>query len=142
MSLILEVRPGGLSPFPAESETHPESIMIPYNRSLKYVARTLRKNMTDSERLLWSRIRRKPLKGLQFYRQKTVGNYIVDFCCPSKMIVIEVDGSQHLEIKMQQKDAVRDAELSRLGFRVLRYSNIDVLKNTDGVIADIWIHLK
>jgi len=116
--------------------------MIPYNRSLKYVARTLRNNMTDSERLLWSRIRRKQLKGVQFYRQKTVGNYIVDFYCPSKMIVVEVDGSQHLEAKMRERDATRDAELARLGFRVLRYSNIDVLKNTDGIVADIWIHLK
>ena len=115
--------------------------MIPYNRSLKYVARTLRKNMTDSERLLWSRIRRKQLKGLQFYRQKAVGNYIVDFCCPSKMIIIEVDGSQHTEAKMQQKDARRDAELSKLGFRVLRYSSADVLRNTNGIIADIWVHL-
>jgi very-short-patch-repair endonuclease len=115
--------------------------MIPYNRGLKYVARTLRKNMTDSERLLWSRIRRKQLQGLQFYRQKTVRNFIVDFCCPSKMIIIEVDGCQHLESKMREKDAIRDAELSRLGFRVLRYSNIDVLKDTDGVIADIWNQL-
>jgi very-short-patch-repair endonuclease len=116
--------------------------MIPYNRSLKYVARTLRKNMTDSERLLWSRIRRKQLEGVQFYRQKTVRNYIVDFYCPSKMIIIEVDGSQHFESKMREKDAIRDAELSRLGFQVLRYSNIDVLKNTAGVLADIWSHLK
>ncbi len=116
--------------------------MIPYNRSLKYVARTLRKNMTDSERLLWSRIRRKQPKGVQFYRQKTVGNYIVDFCCPSKMIIIEVDGGQHFQQRVQKEDTTRDVELSRLGFQVLRYSNADVLKNTDGVIADIWIHLK
>ena len=80
--------------------------------------------------------------GLQFYRQKTIGNYIVDFCCPSKMIVIEVDGSQHLQPMMLQHDAARDIELSRLGFRVLRYSSTEVLRNTDGVIADIWIYLK
>jgi len=97
--------------------------------------------MTDSERLLWSRIRRKQLKGLQFYRQKSIGNYIVDFCCPSSMVIIEVDGSQHVQPKMLQEDAARDAELSRMGFRVLRYSSADVMKNTDGIIADIWIHL-
>jgi very-short-patch-repair endonuclease len=119
-----------------------EITVIPYNRGLKHIARTLRKNMTDSERLLWSRIRRKQLKSLQFYRQKTVGNYIVDFYCPSRMIIIEVDGIQHFEPKMKQKDAARDAELSRLGFRVLRYSNVDVLKNIDGVIADIFMHLR
>jgi very-short-patch-repair endonuclease len=53
--------------------------------------------MTDSERLLWSRIRRKQLKGYQFYRQKVIGNYIVDFCCPAAKIIVEVDGSQHSE---------------------------------------------
>jgi very-short-patch-repair endonuclease len=115
--------------------------VIPYNRSLKYVARTLRKNMTDSERLLWSRIRRKQLKGLQFYRQKPIGNYIVDFCCPSRMVIIELDGSQHLKPRMLQADAKRDAELARLGFRVLRYSSADIFRNTDGVVADIWNRL-
>ncbi len=71
--------------------------MIYYNHGLKNTARTLRKNMTEPERLLWSRIRRKQLRGFQFYRQKTVGNYIVDFYCPSARIIIEVDGGQHFE---------------------------------------------
>jgi len=115
--------------------------MIPYNRRLKYVARTLRKNSTDSERLLWSRIRRKQLRGVQFYRQKTIGNYIVDFCCPSKMMIIEVDGSQHLQPKILQADSARDAELARMGFRVLRYSSAEIFRNTDGVVADIWNRL-
>jgi very-short-patch-repair endonuclease len=108
---------------------------------LKYVARTLRKNMTDSERLLWSRIRRKQLKGVQFYRQKAICNYIVDFCCPSKKIVIEVDGSQHTLEGIRRSDVARDKELASLGFRVLRYSNLEVLRNIDGVVADIWMHL-
>ncbi len=66
--------------------------MLSYNKSLKQFSRNLRKNMTDAERLLWSRIRRKQLKRLQFYSQKIIGNYIVDFYCPELKLVIEIDG--------------------------------------------------
>lgn len=55
----------------------------------------LRKNMTEAEKILWSKIRRKQLKGYQFYRQRVIGNYIVDFLCPKARLVIEVDGGQH-----------------------------------------------
>jgi len=115
--------------------------VIYYNRKLKPTARTLRKNMTDSERLLWSRIRRKQLRGFQFYRQKVVGNYIVDFYCPSAKIIVEVDGSQHYEEDGKRKDKIRDAYLSKLGFEVLRFSSLDVMKNLDGVLVEIWNHL-
>ncbi|MBF8248115.1 MAG: DUF559 domain-containing protein, partial [Bacteroidetes bacterium] len=66
--------------------------MLARHKKLKYTARTLRKNMTDSERLLWSRIRRKQLLGLQFYRQRPVGIYIVDFYCHAAALIVEVDG--------------------------------------------------
>jgi len=69
--------------------------MFPYNKRLKSLSRSLRSNMTDAERLLWSKIRRKQLKGLQFYRQKIIGNYIADFYCPELKLVIEVDSGQH-----------------------------------------------
>jgi len=115
--------------------------MIHYNRKLKNTARTLRKNMTDSERLLWSRIRRKQLKGLQFYRQKTVGDYIVDFYCPSAKIIIEVDGGQHFEESGRKKDKIRDAYLSNLGFEVLRFPNWEVNSNIDNVVEEIYCHL-
>jgi very-short-patch-repair endonuclease len=115
--------------------------MIYYNRKLKNTARTLRKNMTDSERLLWSRIRRKQLKGYQFYRQKTVGNYIVDFYCPSARIVVEVDGSQHFEELGRKKDKIRDTYLTKLGFEVLRFPNWEVIENIDEVVEDIYRQL-
>ena len=115
--------------------------MIYYNRRLKNTARTLRKNMTDSERLLWSRIRRKQLRGFQFYRQKTVGNYIVDFYCPSAKIIIEVDGSQHFEEQRRKKDRIRDAYLSKLGFEILRFPNWEVMRNVDDIVEDIYRHL-
>ena len=69
--------------------------MIPYNKDLKPFARELRKNMTDAELHLWNRVRRKQINGYQFYRQKNIGSYIVDFYCPAAKLIIELDGSQH-----------------------------------------------
>lgn len=111
--------------------------MIPYNKNLKQRSRELRTNMTDAERLLWSKIRRKQIGGLQFYRQKPVGSYIVDFCCPSARLIIEVDGSQHAETANQEYDRVRDDILNGLGFEVLRFTNLDVLTNMENVVEMI-----
>jgi len=69
--------------------------MKPYNKNLKKASRNLRRNMTDAEQLLWHRIRRKQVLGLQFYRQKPILNFIVDFYCPAVNLVIECDGGQH-----------------------------------------------
>ena len=68
---------------------------LPFNNKLKSLARRLRTNMTDAERHLWAGIRRKQLGGAQFYRQKNIGNYIVDFYCPSARLIVELDGGQH-----------------------------------------------
>ncbi len=111
--------------------------MIWYNGNLKNTSRTLRKNMTPSERLLWSKLRRKSLKGYQFYRQKTIGNYIVDFYCPKANLVIEVDGSQHYTTEGIQKDRIRDRYLEACGLRVLHFSLRDVMLQTDAVIGRI-----
>jgi very-short-patch-repair endonuclease len=97
--------------------------------------------MTDSEKLLWSRIRRKQLKGYQFYRQKIIDNYVVDFYCPSAKMIIEVDGSQHSEARQRKKDKKRDAELSKLGFEVIRFWSWVVMKNIDEVMDEIWNRL-
>lgn len=115
--------------------------MLPFNRKLKSRARELRKNMTEAERLLWSKVRRKQLKGYQFYRQKNIGNYIVDFYCPVCKIIIELDGGQHLLQEGQEKDRQRDAYLNALGLTVLRFSNRDVFVNTEGVLQKIYEHL-
>ena len=98
--------------------------------------------MTDAEISLWSKIRRKQLYGLQFYRQKPLGNYIVDFYCPSAQLVIEIDGGQHYTEEGQSQDSIRDAFLNNIGLSVLRFSNLDVLGNLDGVIAAIVRHLE
>ena len=115
--------------------------MLPYNKNLKELARVLRKNMTDAERFLWSKIRRKQLKEFQFYRQKNIGDYIVDFYCPAAKLIVEIDGGQHYSEENIVKDEVRDKFLSDLGFRVLRFSNSDVFKNIEGVVEEIYNHL-
>ena len=115
--------------------------MLSYNKNLKQFSRNLRTNMTDAELLLWSRIRRKQLKGKQFYRQKIIGNYIADFYCPETKLVIEIDGGQHYEAEGKDKDHMRDDYMKRLGINVLRFSDRDVLKRIDIVIEKIWIKL-
>jgi very-short-patch-repair endonuclease len=115
--------------------------MLPYNKNLKELARNLRKNMTDAERRLWSKIRRKQLKEFQFYRQKNIGDYIVDFYCPAAKLIVEIDGGQHYSEENIMKDEVRDKFLSDLGFRVLRFSNSDVFKNIEGVVTRIYNYL-
>ena len=112
--------------------------MKPYNKNLKQPSRELRKNMTDAECLLWSRVRRKQIKGLQFYRQKPLGSYIVDFYCPAANLVVEVDGGQHYTEEGKAKDKRRDDDLAGLGLKVLRFSNSDVLKEIDAVLQVIW----
>jgi len=115
--------------------------MARYKLYLKPLARRLRKNMTESERLLWSRIRRKTIKGKQFYRQRPIGTYIVDFYCPSGNLVIEVDGSQHLTPEMIEADKKRDAYLNSIGLKVLRFSSREVMKDLDGVLMRIHDNL-
>ena len=108
--------------------------MLRYDSHLKKSARQLRKNMTDSERALWSRLRGKQLYGVQVYRQKPIGEYIVDFYVPKARLVVEVDGSQHSESEHAEKDRKRDAYMNTVGIQVLRFRNIDVLKETDAVV--------
>ena len=115
--------------------------MLSYNGKLKEYSRILRKNMTPAEKLLWSKVRGKQLKGHQFYRQKIIGDYIVDFYCPKANLVIEVDGGQHYSFEGKQKDEARDNYMDQLGLRVLRFSDREVFENLDGVIEATWRHL-
>ena len=99
--------------------------MLPYNKKLRGRARELRLRMTDAEVFLWSKLRRKQLYGVIFSRQKTIGNYIVDFYCPAAQLVIEIDGSQHYLEQAALRDAKRDTYLRGMGLTVLRFSNLD-----------------
>lgn len=99
------------------------------------VAKSLRKRSTDAEKLLWKHLRAKQLEGLKFRRQEPIDNYIVDFVCFDKRIVIEVDGGQHAIEK--EKDKKRDSYLEVQSFKVLRFWNTDVLLNIEGVLEEI-----
>ena len=79
--------------------------MLKYNPNLKHIARSLRTEMTASEQMLWSRLRKKQLQSTQFYRQKPIGTYIVDFYAPKAKLVVEVDGPQHLKPINIQNDS-------------------------------------
>lgn len=105
-----------------------------YNPKLKEHSRTLRTNMTDAEQVLWQHIRRKQIQGVQFYRQKPLLAFIVDFYCPAAKLVIELDGSQHFEEEHRAKDQARDAVLTGLGLQVLRFDNRQVLLERDAVL--------
>lgn len=112
--------------------------MLPYAPRLKPLARKLRHGMSDAERMLWQRLRRKQLHGVQAYRQKPLGRWIVDFYLPAAHLVVEVDGSQHFTPEAVARDAVRTAALRRMGLRVLRFDNRQVLLETDAVVEQIW----
>ncbi|MGP8080077.1 MAG: endonuclease domain-containing protein [Dehalococcoidales bacterium] len=108
-----------------------------YNGNLKKYSQNLRSRPTDAERKLWSKLRLKQLLGYQFYRQRVIGNYIVDFCSPALKLIIEVDGSQHYTDKGNRTDLIRDHYLRYCGFNVLRYNDYEVLTNTDGIVENI-----
>lgn len=116
--------------------------MLPYNKRLQKYSRELRNNMTEAEKLLWSKIRRKQLKGYQFYRQKIIGNYIVDFYCPKANLIVELDGGQHYTDKGVKNDRNRDAYLVSFGLRVLRFSDREIFENLKGIMETIWDNLK
>ena len=105
------------------------------NHNIIGIAKNLRKRSTDAEILLWRHLRTKQLERLKFRRQQPIGNYIVDFVCFEKRIVIEVDGGQHVIEKY--KDNKRDKWLEGQGFKVLRFWNNEVLMNIQGVFEVI-----
>ena len=112
--------------------------MKPYNTNLKQPSRDLRNNMTDAEQLLWRKLRRKQILGLQFYRQKPILNFIVDFYCPAANLVIECDGGQHYTAEGLEADRARDQALAQLGLNVLRFDNRQILTEIDGVVEKIY----
>jgi very-short-patch-repair endonuclease len=101
------------------------------------LARNLRRNESDAERKLWSKLRSRQFDNLKFRRQHPIGKYIVDFVSIEKKIVIEIDGSQHMESANIEHDAERTKYLEDEGYAVLRFWNNDVLTNIEGVVIRI-----
>lgn len=98
--------------------------------------------MSAPEVLIWSRLRMDQLKGFRFYRQRPLGNYIVDFYSPRAGLVIEVDGNPHYEGTRPESDKEKDRYLADNGLKVLRFSNHEVMRSIDGVIERIISDLK
>ncbi len=115
--------------------------MPPYPTKIKMIARKLRNDATPTEVKFWARIRRKQLKGLQFYRQKPLGKYVVDFCCPTKKLIIEIDGGQHYSEEGKNQNQKRDEDLKNLGFKTLRFSSTDITKNIDAVMEKLLLEI-
>jgi len=108
---------------------------LPRNKNLRSLASKLRSEMTKEERILWYQfLSDHPIR---FYRQRIIGQYIVDFYSHRAKIVIELDGSQHFETDTMKRDKERTYYLESLGLQVLCFSNLDVLKNLAGVCAEI-----
>ena len=98
-------------------------------------ARALRANATDAERCLWRHLRNRHLGDYRFRRQQPIGGYIVDFVCIRARLIVEIDGGQHADDLLYDLERTRD--LARCGFRVIRFWNHDVLRETEAVLVSI-----
>jgi very-short-patch-repair endonuclease len=100
-------------------------------------ARSLRRDSTEAEKIVWDAIRARQVHGANFRRQKPIGPFIVDFVCPAANLIVELDGGQHFESEHMKRDARRDAFLASKGYRVMRFNNHDVMTNREGVLETI-----
>lgn len=112
-------------------------MQIHNKRSLLEIRRRLRKDSSQAEDFLWQQLRNGKLNGLKFKRQHSIGNYIVDFYCASKRLIIEADGRVHQEFEQGEKDRSRDQNLTEMEFRVHRFTNDEILFNIDFVKEEI-----
>ena len=94
--------------------------------------------MTTEEVLLWQHLRKKQILGVQFFRQKPIKDYILDFYAPTVKLVIELDGGQHYDTSQKYYDQARTKDLNKLGLTVIRFTNLEVKTNLDGVLEVIF----
>jgi adenine-specific DNA-methyltransferase len=109
----------------------------PRHRDNVPAARDLRARQTPAEEILWARLRGRRLAGLKFRRQHPIGPFVVDFCCPDRRLVIELDGAVHILPGQRQRDAEREALLAAAGYTILRFSNNGVHDELPTVLAII-----
>jgi len=132
MKLNVMVRLKGAADFPMYFGSKPEI----FRR-----ARVLRKSQTVAEKVLWDRIRQGKLDGFKFRRQHPVNIFIADFYCHEANLVIEIDGSIHDEIEQKERDNWREEVIRQYGLQIIRFSNDEILENTDKVIAQLGVVL-
>lgn len=106
---------------------------------LKERRRELRRNQTEAEVAFWQQVRNRQFHGLKFFRQYSVGSYILDFYCPTLKLGVELDGGQHNCPEGREKDAVRSGFLRTQGVMVVRFWNHDVLQNMSGVLEQLAV---
>lgn len=111
--------------------------LIRNNPKFKERRRELRRNQTEAEKLLWARLRNKQIYGIKFFRQFSIGAYVIDFYSPIIKLAIELDGGQHAESDKQEYDEIRSNYLRAQGIEVMRFWNNDVMQNMDGVLFKI-----
>lgn len=100
------------------------------------LSRKLRRDQTPAERIVWSKLRGRQINGRKWRRQQPIDQYVVDFLCPELKLIVEIDGDVHAF--QETRDEKRQAYLETQGFRVVRFTNNDIIKNLDGVLAVIW----
>ena len=109
-----------------------------FNRSTEREKRKLlRNNMTESEKILWARLRKRQVNGVRFRRQYSIGSYIVDFYSVEHKLAIEVDGTVHLTDDAVAYDKYRDEYINSLGIQIIRFTNDEVLLNANFVVSEI-----
>jgi very-short-patch-repair endonuclease len=100
-------------------------------------ADVLRKEMTMAEKILWQKINKNQVKGYRFRAQHPIGKFMVDFYCPKALLVIELDGKIHLNKVVAERDDGREVEIKKSGIRILRFTNEEIFKEIDKVLASI-----
>lgn len=111
------------------------------NKQWTLLAKKLRKNQTEVEKLLWYQIRNKQIGGVKFRRQQPIGPFIVDFIAFEKKLIIELDGGQHNVLKTRKQDQQRTEWLKKEGYIVLRFWNNEILENLESVLEEIRLAL-
>jgi len=104
-------------------------------------AKRLRANTTPHERILWRALKEIPQEGTHFRRQAPIGPYIVDFFCPARRLIVELDGGHHNNDEQAQRDRERQAWLEKEGYRVLRFWNSEISSNLNAVLERVYLEL-
>src|SRR3954468_3705664 len=107
----------------------------------RVAAKKLRANTTPHERILWRALKEIPTDGTHFRRQAPIGPYVVDFLCPAKRLIIELDGGHHNDDEAAQRDRERQAWLEKEGYRVVRFWNSDITTDLNAVLEQVYVEL-
>ena len=105
--------------------------------ALKQRRRELRRNQSDAERALWAKVRNKQFFGMKFFRQYSIGPYILDFYCPTVKLAVELDGGQHNQSDKRERDAARSEYLKAQGIDVMRFGNNEALLDIESVLSKL-----